>query len=113
MNLIDPKALLDVMEHKQADLREPFGNYAILGFSRDLAKSMVRKQPTIEAIPVVHGQWVDRYRGKYANPIYDCSECGEAALYKSENDELGTHHFVQALSNVCPHCGAQMDGDEK
>ena len=66
------------------------------------------ESPTIEAAPVVHGRWVDRYGGKYANPVYDCSECKRKALYKPETDELGTERFVQELSDVCPNCGVKM-----
>ena len=68
--------------------------------------------PTVDAVEVVHGRWVDRYGGKYANPVYDCSECKNAALGKLKTDELGTSRFVQELSAVCPNCGARMDGDE-
>ena len=58
------------------------------------------------------GRWVDRYGGKYANKCYDCSECKGTALYKPEADELGHWRFVQALSDNCPHCGADMRGNE-
>ena len=58
------------------------------------------------------GRWVDRYGGKYANKCYDCSECKGTALYKPEADELGHWRFVQALSDNCPHCGADMRGEE-
>lgn len=70
----------------------------------------IRKAPTIEAEHVRHGRWVDRYGGKYANPLCECSECKEKALYKYEVDVLDNGHFVQALSNACPHCRAKMDG---
>lgn len=60
--------------------------------------------------PVKRGRWVDRYGGKYANPLYECSECKEAALYEYRRDNLGHCYTVQALSAVCPHCGAKMEG---
>lgn len=65
-----------------------------------------------KAEPVKHGRWVDRYNGKYANHLYECSECKKTALYKAEVNELGNERFVQALSAVCPHCAARMDGKE-
>lgn len=89
--------------------------FPVIGkFEKDLWHSAtircaIDNAPTIEAAPVVHGRWVDRYGGKYANPIYDCSECGKSALYKPEIDELGTDHFVQVLSDACPNCGTKMD----
>ncbi len=66
--------------------------------------------PTIEAEPVKHGRWVDRYNGEYVNPVYECSECKEAALYKHKVDALGNLYFAQALSAACPHCRAKMCG---
>ena len=58
-------------------------------------------------------KWVDRYGGKYVNPLYICSKCKEKALYKFEVDELGKEYEVQVLSNICPHCGADMRGDSE
>ena len=72
--------------------------------------SCIDKCPTIEAEPVKHGRWVDRYNGEYVNPVYECSECKEAALYKHKVDALGNLYFAQALSAACPHCRAKMDG---
>lgn len=52
--------------------------------------------PTIEAEIVRHGRWVNPHMNKYGHPCHDCSEC----------------HFVasQKDRNVCPNCGAKMDG---
>ena len=55
-------------------------------------------------------EWVDIYGGKYANPRYACSACGERALYKVEIDMLDHEIIVQALSDSCPKCGAMMKG---
>lgn len=72
----------------------------------------IEKAPAADVAPVVHGRWVDRYGGKYANHMYECSECKGKALYKIEVDVLGKEWVVQALSATCPNCGAIMDGDE-
>lgn len=57
--------------------------------------------PTVDAKPVVHGQWINW--GKSGTPTYEnygtCSVCHEDA-------EIHTEH-----RNYCPNCGAQMDGD--
>ena len=58
------------------------------------------------------GEWVDRYGGKYANPLYECSRCGIPALYECVMDVLGHEKIVQKLTDFCPHCGAHMRGDE-
>ena len=67
--------------------------------------------PTVDAVEVVHGRWEDEHGGKYANPRYRCSACKERALYKFELDLLFNWKEVQALTPICPHCGAKMDGD--
>jgi ribosomal protein L37AE/L43A len=59
--------------------------------------------------PVKHGRWVDRYGEKYANRLYECSECKGKALYKIEVGLWGKERIVQALSPSCPHCRAKMD----
>ena len=63
-----------------------------------------------DAMEVVHGHWEDEHGGKYANPRYRCSVCKERALYKFELDLLYHWKEVQALTPICPYCGAKMDG---
>ena len=57
----------------------------------------VDKQPTIEARPVVRGEWILTHGedGLY----YDCSVCGHCAGRGRK-------------SNFCPKCGADMRGGE-
>ena len=57
-----------------------------------------------------HGEWIDKWDGKYANPAYVCSNCGEKALLESYITELDRWRYRQSLSICCPHCGAKMDG---
>lgn len=107
MRLIDADALRADAIIRSGGTEIAFDNcYPFWQFSQAIAQA-----PIIEAAPVVHGRWVDRYGGKYDNPVYDCSECKNAALGKLKRDELGTDRFVQELSGVCPHCGTRMDGD--
>lgn len=58
--------------------------------------------PTIEAMPVVHGEW-RRTGQSFINPNkfrnYCCSECG----YEAEKIKY----------NYCPNCGALLDGERK
>lgn len=56
------------------------------------------------------GEWIDRYNGDFANPIYVCSVCGKGTLLKPYIDELGNMEMIQALSAFCPNCGAKMKG---
>ena len=59
---------------------------------------------TIDAVPVVHARWVDKWRGLYANKLYKCSACKETALA----DDKGWF-----LTDYGPNCGAKMDGERK
>jgi ribosomal protein S27AE len=54
------------------------------------------------------GEWVDRYKGQFANPIYVCSVCGKGTLLTPHINELGQMEMVQAFSHFCPNCGAKM-----
>ena len=46
--------------------------------------------PTIDAVEVVHGEWISLHNGKWK-----CSECGIEVL-------------IYAKGNFCPNCGAKM-----
>lgn len=54
------------------------------------------------------GRWEDEHGGKYANPRYRCPVCKGRALYKFERDLLDNWKEVQALTDFCPNCGADM-----
>lgn len=64
-----------------------------------------------DVVEVKHGEWVDRYGGKYVNPKYECSECRKEAPYRPKLDDLLNWYHEQDLSDYCPNCGAKMDGD--
>lgn len=55
--------------------------------------------PTIDAAPVVHGEWTEtvEYRGCLRYHHITCSECGTEAKEKTP---------------YCPHCPAKMDKEE-
>jgi predicted Zn-ribbon and HTH transcriptional regulator len=57
--------------------------------------AIIEKQPTIDAVEVVHGHW------KYGTRAAVCSECG---FERSLDDNFGA-------AIACPNCGAKMDGD--
>lgn len=64
--------------------------------------------PTVDAVEVVHGQWVkyedDRFNGYYADGriryrkvrTYYCDKCGYGTVVKS---------------NYCSNCGAKTEGE--
>jgi PHP family Zn ribbon phosphoesterase len=63
---------------------------------------IVDAQPTADAVPVVHGEWVVRpTSGRF--PTYECSVC---------HGYTGGQAFVKTCV-FCPNCGAKMDGGAK
>ena len=62
---------------------------------RDTVLSAIREEPTIEAIPVVHGEWIEV--DDDIDVWYECSECGASSMspYK-----------------FCHECGARMEFEE-
>lgn len=62
------------------------------------AKRRIDEQPTVDAVPVVHG-----YNKQFEFPSqFTCSVCGWESwdTYCGDTDTY----------NYCPHCGAKMDG---
>ena len=57
----------------------------------------LKDQPTIDAVPVVHGRW------KSGGIINECQVCGEIYSLNGGN--------AHKPWNYCPNCGAKMDGE--
>ena len=80
----------------------------ICGFLDDVMLEL-DEQPTVDAVEVVHGRWLDngmcnhkpiRFRNPDKWTVYKCSQCG----YRNGR---------RKNANYCPNCGAKMDGDGK
>jgi len=99
------EAIMRIVEHMHI---HKIGEYPHIYIKEALVMAIAALQEE----PVKHGRWVDRYGGKYANSLYECSECKGKALYKFEVDVLDREQIVQALTAICPHCGAKMDKEE-
>ena len=83
-DLISRSALLDEIKDYQMDV-----------VAKATAMYVIRNQPTVDAVPVVHGEW----KGKGFN--FRCSECGY--------HEYGqTVDCAKAWWKFCPNCGADM-----
>lgn len=68
-------------------------------YSTDAAEVLdsIRGAPTVDAVPVVHGQWNDSYDG--ITPY--CSVCGHS------------HRLMVRKPNYCPNCGGKMDLEDE
>ena len=66
-------------------------------------EGMLAYAPTVDAKPVVHGEWStieDDYCGLTA---LKCSECNQEYWFEDEPP--------MKIYSYCPNCGARMDGD--
>lgn len=69
----------------------------------DIVWQMVQDAPTIEAKPVVHGEWLDAPYVYFGAKRYLCSECKDSEFWEAR--------FVIVKENFCPNCGADMRGE--
>ena len=77
------------------DLKNVFEGYSCTEnpnphFPLDMVKKDIDKAPPVEAVPVVHGEWIG---GKWYK---ECSVCSEVFTPTT------------TLPNFCPKCGADM-----
>ena len=72
----------------------PDSGFADKVFMRERVLEIVKSAPTVDAVEVVHGRWIQ------SEPGYRlCSHCmADVAIYSGH-------------TNYCPNCGAKMDGD--
>ena len=100
-DLIDREALLD-------ELWKQRRNYQLMDDTQTADKIMhglyraeqaLKDAPTIDAVPVVHGEWVFQGTGGSMG-TKTCSVCG----YQSWQSKLR----MANMGNYCPNCGARM-----
>lgn len=94
MRLIDADAMNEELFYKQLGGKDTL-------ITAECAFNMINEQPTVEAKPVVHGEWDKKIMN------YCCSQC-TTAFY--DNLAWITDEFK--LPNFCPNCGADMRGEK-
>ena len=102
--LIDANAFLDEALKRYTE-RERGRDllYTACEVKQNLA-DMICEAPTVDAVEVVHGRWIDESCG-----YWRCSSC--RILYTF--DDYGDVHPVADCGfSYCPNCGAKMDLDE-
>ena len=63
--------------------------------------------PTVDAVPVRHGKWLDLEAFKrpwFRHHIFECSVCRNTLDMDGVNAGRGD-------ANYCPNCGARMDAE--
>ena len=75
----------------------PDGNFA---GNHSALKALINMQPTVDAVPVVHGRWIYHVDDLFpADNTQECDQCHEEQPLTCDD-------------NFCPHCGAKMDGKD-
>lgn len=62
-------------------------------------------QPTVDAVEVVHGRWV-QMEFWTGGGTWRCSECGRQIMFMNGTPTTENMHY-------CPGCGADMRGTEE
>ena len=130
VDLISRSALLKIIKARHKRLENPNDAISII-VQNELSSVMdeINDAPTIDATPVVHGQWVwfenrpvvdDEDPECIGITGYECSECGnndstcirfyeEPSVYLLSCIKEG---LKESLTSYCPNCGAKMDTEE-
>ena len=101
--LIDANALSEKIGNMKYEITHNRGGYRYCNEDEksewdklDGFDSLVCDAPTVDAVEVVHGRWIEEDGETEWECYYRCSKCF------ARNYEV---------PNYCPNCGAKMDGD--
>ena len=102
MRLIDADSLMKALNGVEVEWY--MDDHGVIGDTYDTSTvvDIIAAQPTIEAEPVKHGWWEEKFFTNDRQRV--CSVCHCTARQPSY-DKGET-----ALFNYCPNCGAKMDG---
>lgn len=104
MRLIDADVLLenynlkDATKYGNRDVEQMSHSYSTL-MLYEIA-DMIHDAPTVEARPVVYGEWYLRGGRLY------CSRCDKRALREYDRED----YLSYVKTDYCPNCGADMRG---
>ena len=94
-------------------IEEIFSIEEIIDHKEDLEKlcwkvingfiGVIETEPTVDAVEVVHGEWIDAYPDIEPNPLFMYGICSVCGCKQSISHKL----------NYCMDCGAKMDGGKK
>ena len=102
MRLIDADALVERLKPYKDKYGADKFPYDIV---HDAFIYEVEKEPTIDAVPIRHGKWLDPETLKrpwFRHHIFECSVCRNILDMDGVNAGRGD-------ANYCPNCGARMD----
>ena len=75
-------------------------------------REFINEQPTIDAVPVVHGEWIWDIDGMdWGIGSWKCKNCHARPNTYWQCDST-INPLMFASSSYCPNCGAKMDAKE-
>lgn len=115
-DLISRSALIEKIKERtemHSKDYQAFKNYSGDRKIKDIAKwdeceviiDIAKELPTVEAKPVVYGEWKRVGSGSLYD-TYECTNCHRQPKW----DCLGDNHWRIAFTDICPYCGAIMNG---
>ena len=93
--LIDANALLKELDKFINPMPDANGLHFMSGLCTGITE--IETAPTVDAVEVVHGRWIELYMGELKCPI-----CDEKVMCVG--------WLTNGKYNYCPNCGAKMDG---
>lgn len=110
MRLIDAEALKETIgkyEFNAPNEKYKQGGECVLNF---YMPKIIDDAPTVDAAPVRHGKWINKWSDNYDGYCNKCSLCGEYDALSRDDYEFRGGKIRDNNSNYCPNCGAIMDG---
>ena len=108
VRLIDADKL-EVISYKETEGREDTFDAGVQWMAE-----LIDKQPTVEAVPVVHGKWIkNELLSTDFAPVYDCSECHTGTVMAAGQKFRGVGHmlgaaFVTRPALICRRMGSAL-----
>lgn len=68
---------------------------------------VIAREPSVDAVPVVHARWLPRGSDDNDAGMYYCSACKDERYF---GDEVITSEEASKYCPFRPNCGAKMDG---
>lgn len=69
---------------------------------RQYAVEVLENAPTVDAVPIIHGYWIDMQEDDATEGMWRCSVCSSDRYFDIMTPaECGCYY--------CPNCGAKMD----
>ena len=92
------------------ELKKQFDNIPFfIGLTGNCVQEMIDDMPIVEAVPVVHGKWIEQHFGTLIPVEYD--DTGNAIVHDCINYQCSLCGRTESKKEPYCNCGAKMDGE--